>query len=87
VKYAAYICAPGCMAECRHHEACVVYWVDRDHPHPVKRGREQHFAMDNAGMMHEWNGEAGKCRIYDPAEEEENQVLPLHLSPLGQPDP
>jgi hypothetical protein len=64
-NYAVHICTIGCDVECRHGHCCVVYWIDQEHPHPTKRGREQHYAMDDVGMMHEWNGAAGKCRIYD----------------------
>lgn len=70
-RYHAYICVIGCDVECRHHHPCVVGsfgGIDRDHPHPTERGREQHFADSGDGMMHEWNGKAGRCKIYDPAE-------------------
>jgi hypothetical protein len=80
VARAAYVCQIGCMAECRHHHACVVYMVDKAHPHPSKKGREQHFAMAPDGMMHEWNGAAGKCSVYDPAVEEAEQTEPIVLT-------
>lgn len=71
-SYAVRICQIGCPVECKHGHPCVVGsfgGIDRDHPHPVERGREQHFAMDADGeLMHEWNGQRGKCKVYDPAE-------------------
>jgi hypothetical protein len=70
LAYRAYLCRIGCMAECRHHQTCVVGafgGIDADHPHPVKGGRELHYAFDyDTGLMHEWAGRAGRCRVYRP---------------------
>jgi hypothetical protein len=62
-RHVAYVCALGCLAECSHGHPCAIYMIDREHPHPTKRGREQHLADDDEGNLHEWNGAHGKCLI------------------------
>ncbi len=65
----AYICVSGCLAECSHGEPCGVFRVDDEHPHPSKRGHEQHFGYDEANLMHEWIGAHGQCKTYPPPKE------------------
>lgn len=67
---AVYLCTIGCMADCRHGLPCVIFMIDAEHPHPMHRGHEAHVAVDDDGMVHSWDGKAGRCRI-EPLEEED----------------
>jgi hypothetical protein len=69
-RVTAFICQLGCEAECRHHHTCVVFGIDRAHPHPSQHGHLLHFAMTDDGLMHEWRGKAGQCKVFDPADDE-----------------
>lgn len=86
MTYAIRVCQIGCMAECSHGHACMVFMIDRNHPHPVDRGHEHHFAFDGV-HTHEWNGAKGRCRIYLPEDEEaEGEITLVFESPSHPPD-
>ena len=68
---AVYLCNLGvCDADCAHGVPCVVWRTDAEHPHPTHRGRLAHIGYDpDAGLNHEWDGKAGRCRTSTPPEE------------------